>query len=200
MTKIKIVDIESSGLKSYPRDIALQIGITEIDTEEKTVVPIFDKVLGYNIADWKQDWKKAWIFDNSDLRLVDIKKAFVKGDTAEKVGTDAHNILVGQKVAIYNVAFDYSNYLRKPPFNITRKNTTILPCLMVFCTDICRIPLDWGHGYKWPRLEESFGMLVRNSIKKKLYKSTNFHNASYDTEVAGWLLLELIKKYNYKVD
>ena len=198
MTKIYITDIESSGLKSYPRDIALQIGISEVDTEAKTVIPIFDKVLGYNIDEWKQFWKEAWIFENSSLIIEDITFAYEKGDTAEKVGKEVYDILVDQKTAIYNVAFDYSNYLRRPPFNITRKNTTILPCLMVFCTDICKIPLDWNAGYKWPRLEESFGMLVKNSIKKKLYKSANFHNASFDTQATGYLLLELIENHGYK--
>lgn len=199
MTKIYVVDIESSGLKSYPRDIALQIGITEVDTEEKTVVPIFDKVLGYDTSNWKQSWKEAWIFQNSNLKLKDIDTAYAIGDYAEKIGKEAHDILVGKKIIIYNVAFDYSNYLRKSPFGITRKNTTILPCLMVFSTNICKIPLDWNSGYKWPKLEESIDIILNKEIKKKL-SDVQYHLAIDDTIVTGHLLLELIKSHGYKVD
>ena len=195
MTKIFCVDVETSGLRS--RDIIFQIGISEIDIEKKTVKPIFDKILGYDTTNWKQDWKDAWIFQNSSLKLTDIKKAYIKGDHSEKIGKEVNDLLNNQAIGIYNVGFDYP-FLKRKPFNVSRKTSKILPCLMIYCTNICRIPMDWGnHSWKWPTLTEAYEMLVNKRIQKSL--NINWHDAINDTIASGWLLLELIENHNYKV-
>lgn len=195
MTKIFCVDVETSGLRS--RDIVFQIGISEVDIKKKTVKPVYDRVIGYDTLDWSYDWKNAWIFNNSNLKLTDVEKAYAKGDHSKKIGKEVHDILLNQKIGIYNISFDYS-FLRRKPFNISRKTSTVLECLMLFSTPICRIPKGWGHGHKWPTLTESYEMLVNKKIQKNL--NISWHNASADTIATGYLLLELIKNHGYTVN
>lgn len=199
MTKIYCVDVETSGLRS--RDVVFSIGISKVDIDKKTVKPVYDRVLGYDTSEWNHDKKNAWIFENSDLKLTDIKKSYIKGDHSEKIGQEVYDLLKNQSITMYNIGFDYP-FLKRKPFNISRKTSKILQCLMLACTPICKLPFEvsWSNyssGHKWPTLTESYEMLVNKKIQKSL--NINWHSAISDTVASGYLLLELIENHNYKV-
>lgn len=200
MTKVYTVDVETSGLDPYPHDVVFQVAISEIDVNRVTVTPIYNEILGYDTKSdfWKDKWNEAYIFGISDLSLEDIEIAYKECNFPQKIGKEVFDILKEQKIAIYNVGFDYANYLRYDPFNITRKHAYVLRCLMLAATDPCGIELEWdNYQNKWPKLHESVDILLDDHIQKKL--GNNFHDASFDAQASGYILLELIKNYNYKV-
>lgn len=199
MTKVYTVDVETSGLDPFPWDVVFQVAISEVDINKTTVTPIYNEVIGYDIKGeiWKDKWNDAYIFGVSNLSREDIVNAYLRGNYPEKIGKEVYDILKGKKIGIYNVGFDYSNYLRYEPFYISRKVATILPCLMLAATDPCGIEMNWGHEFKWPKLHESVDILLDDSIQKSL--GNNYHDAQFDTQAGGFVMLELIKNYNYKI-
>ena len=195
--KILVADVESTGLKSFPTDLVLSIGIAEVDVINHTVDPFFNRILGYDTNEWGLAKKQSWIFSNSPLELEHVQQAYDKGQTAEVVAKEFNELVNKKHIAFYNKNFDYGNYLSHAPFSIDPMY--LLPCLMLASTEPAAIPNRYYPGYKWPRLEESFDLFLDKELKKDLLASESFHDALYDSVISGWVMLFLIDEGHYNI-
>ncbi len=197
MPKILVCDVESTGLVGTNKgDLIVSIGISEVDLINHTVTPYFDEIIGYDTNKWPQMKTDSWIFENSPLGVPDVLEAYDRGATLENIATKFNNAIENRWIAFYNREFDYNKFLKYSPFNIDKKR--VLPCLMLCATDPCAIPGYYG-VYKWPRLEEAASILLEKDIKDELAKKAEFHTASYDTQVSGFIMLKMIEDGYYNI-
>lgn len=195
--KVYVVDCETTGLDGYPQDLVLSIGVSEVDIINQTVDPFYNRVLGYDTNEWDIMKKESWIFENSNLGVEDVLYSYEHGNTAKNVANEFNKAMENKWIAMYNKDYDYGKFLAHSPFNLDPSR--ILPCLMYASTDPCAIPKSWGHGYKWPALEEAVDILLDDDIKEDLTKQENFHDALFDTFASGHIMLKLIELGHYNI-
>lgn len=100
--EIIMIDTETTGLFGYPDDVVVEIALSRVDLDKGTVKPAYTSIVGHEVDDWSQSMKHAWIFENTDLTLRDVRNA----PPIEKVVGIVREIVSGQMVTSYNVAFD----------------------------------------------------------------------------------------------
>jgi len=75
MTKIAVVDIETSGFQPQG-GLIVEIGIVRLNLETGVVIDEFDSIVkedGFNEKHSKHPY--GWVFQNSDLRYDDVLSA-----------------------------------------------------------------------------------------------------------------------------
>ena len=194
--KVYCVDLETSGLKGVPNDIALSIGVSEVDLINQTVKPYYDAVLGYDVSEWDLLKKQSWIFSNSNLSIEDVMYAYDHDNGAKNIANKFMELMENKPIAIYNVDYDYRKFLRHSPFNMAPNQ--ILPCVMMAAMDVCCIPGYYG-SYKWPTLSESVDIILDTDVKSLLAENEAYHDASYDVLATGYVLLKLIELGHYDI-
>ena len=195
--KILVADVESTNLHGIKQgDLVLSIGISEVDVVNQTVEPYFDEILGYDTNKWPDDKLNSWIFDNSNLKLEDINKAYNNNSTLENIANKFNKAVDGRWIAFYNRDFDYGRFIKHSPFDIDEKR--VLPCLMLASAPACCLPGYYG-SWKWPKLEEAVSILLDSETKDYLNKSQDYHNSLFDTEVSGFVMLKLIEEGFYNI-
>ncbi len=216
MTIIYVNDLETTGLRGYPSDDIIEIGIVKVDTEAKTVEKIYDKMIGYDLDSWSVSKKKAWIFDNSDITHQMVIDAWNKGDTLTKIVDEVHDTLRPDKsleptkTTSYNVAYDFDLFLLKPLnnskgfFDAWHFNDSdqyeIVECLMEAATPVCKIHSPYGYGFKWPRLHEARRHLFDPLEIRKKDIPDEVHRAVDDAYLAGHIMLKMIEMGAYTIE
>ncbi len=185
-----LIDTETTGRIGYPKDLVLDIGIVSVDTQRRKVERVYQSYLGYDVDSWSDYHRNAWIFDNSELTLNDIRDAMPAEDVIEEV----RDIVKGQVVTSYNVAFDFGRFLNLPPWELPDV-CRVGECVMIAAGDYFKIPHDYFESYRWPKLSYAYAALTKddpagiNGIQK--------HTALSDAFMAGYVLLELYERGHY---
>lgn len=187
-----LIDTETTGLRGYPIDHVVDVGICKIDLRDGSVEPVYESVVGHNVALWDEEHQNAWIFEHSDLTLKDVASA----KSADDVAVDMYEILRSEYLTSYNVGFDIQKFLRYAPFRVGEYVSRILPDPMLIATDICCIPGACS-SYKWPKLEEAYSILCPDDPAN--IKGCQDHRALSDARVASYVLIELHKRGLYEV-
>lgn len=189
MMIIHVIDIETTGLKGFPHDHVVSIGITEVDTERQSIREIYDEIVGHDIFKWGEKQKRAWIFENTDLKLEDIRS----GKDIQTVVDEVQLLLTNKKVTSYNTAFDLDRFLYLKPWYLSDVIKERKPCIMLSAKDYCKLPSKNGYDdYKYPKLVEAFAML-------DCKMSLGGHRALADALMASQVLLRLIEEGYYKL-
>ena len=71
MTKIAVIDIETTGLEPSS-DLILEIGIVELDLNTGDLKIIFDSYV--REPTFGDEHRNSWIFNNSNLSFEEVKK------------------------------------------------------------------------------------------------------------------------------
>lgn len=145
--KIAVLDIETTGFNPH-NDCILEIGIVELCLETGNKKIIYNKTI--KEEHYSERHKNAWIFSNSDLSHDII----LESEPLNK--SEIQEILNKYKVTAYNKKFDFS-FLKNRGFSITE-----LPCPMLIATNVCKIPKNFGSGYKWPKVPEAYHYLLQD--------------------------------------
>ena len=170
--KIAVVDIETTGFVT-DTDAILEIGITLVDTATQKLELIFDKVILDPVFEITRH-NNAWIFQNSDLKPVDVLNA----DTLETLTPELQAIFDKYKVTAHNKPFDLC-FLRSRGFVIDD-----VKCIMKSCREN-KLVLDHTGKTKAPSVEEVYSVFFPHEqyIEK--------HRGGDDSLHEGKILLKL---------
>lgn len=186
---VYVVDTETTGLNGCDRgDRVVDIGIVEVDTERGTVMPVYSNIVGYDISDWTEDQKNAWIFSHSDLTLDMVARA----EPLEEIARDVRLILDENVAASYNEAFDFDKFLFKSPWNI---DCALAPDIMLRAHRLIDGDHLFSDGSSWPKLETAYRGLCPDDPAH--LDGPQAHRALSDAVVASHVMLALIGRGEY---
>ena len=190
--EIYVIDTETTGLDGGPRDLVVDIGVCSVDLRRGLVTDVYSSVVGYDITEWEDHRKKAWIFENTDLKLDDVAAA----PPLFKVKNDIIKILRGRTVTAYNVPFDMDRFLYREPWSM-RGMFNVCTDIMKAATDVCKIPSElYGVSYKFPKLDYAYNTIVMGDPAGIDHKQS--HRALSDARMASYVMIEMYKKGNYR--
>jgi len=164
--KIAVLDIETTGLYTST-DAIVEIGITLVDTKTNEIKTIFDKVILDPVFN-KFKHKKAWIFENSDLKMSDV----LKGTPLEETREELQTIFDTYPITAHNKPFDL-RFLRDRDFVIND-----IKCLMRSCQQY-KLVINHKGSAKAPSVEEAYQVLFPNEhyIEKHRGGDDSIHEA-----------------------
>ncbi len=149
---IYVLDLETTGLQGYPKDKVVQIGVVSLDLVTGEIETEMDEYLGYELT---EEEKQSWIFTEGGLDPDSLRDA----RSPEEIAHDLRLMLRDQRVAIFNVGFDYTKFLAHPPFDLMPDDLVILPCVMQQARWVTRIKNRWDR-YKWPTLHQAVELVL----------------------------------------
>ena len=190
--EIYVLDTETTGLKGAHTDLVLDVGICKVRLSEGIVEDCYEAVLGYDVDDWDDYLRNAWIFSNSDLTLDDV--AFSRKSAAQ-VMDEVRRILKGKAVATYNMEYDLGKFLYQEPWNM---HGWFNECtdIMKAATPICKIPNQYGYkDYQYPRLEVAYEKITSGDPAGLRGKQD--HRALSDARAASWLMVQMYRDGAY---
>lgn len=174
-----VVDLETSGLKGFPQDKILEIGITEINLETKELKTVMDTSIYYDLDD-NPEIIDCWTLKNGNMDIIQIDN----GIDLENAIYQTQKILENKTWTSYNTDFDYIRFLRHWKISPPQY------CLMKKCKGLLRLSksnIYIPDKYKFPKLQEAYDYFVR----KPLIKSGQTHYAIDDSRMAAEIILQI---------
>lgn len=182
--EILITDIETIGF-NHKQDGILEIGAVSLNLKTGEIKEVFDSLLREDLLRGRH--QSAWIFNNSDLKVEDIRSA----PKAEKVLMEFQEVIDAYPYGCtaFNNVFDFG-FLEDRGITFDKK----LPCPMKLSTDICRIPSRRGSGFKWPNVEEAFKFFFPD------IQYTEKHRGLDDAKHEAMIVYKLYQMGVFKID
>ena len=182
---IYVIDTETTGLTGCPDDHIVDIGIAVLETDTGRVMPLYESLVGYDVDEWDDSRRNAWIFSNSDLTLDDVAAASPQADVRYEVAT----LLAGAHVTAYNTDFDLTRFLYRSPWRLDVV-TYAMPDIMMACDDL----VEHAPG-RHPSLMRSYQELCPDDEADLRGKQK--HRALSDAMAAAHVLRQLIRRGHY---
>jgi DNA polymerase-3 subunit epsilon len=190
--EIFVIDTETTGLDGGPRDLVVDVGVCSANIYNGTVKDIYSSIVGYDVTEWDDRKSKAWIFENSDLKLDDVAAA----KPFFKVKEEITRLLRGKPVTSYNVPFDMDRFLFREPWYM-RGVFNVCTDIMKAATDVCKIPSElYGVSYKFPKLDHAYKTIVDGDPAAVGEKQD--HRALSDARMASYVMIAMYKNGNYR--
>lgn len=145
--KILIVDIETCGGFTYKDGFPIEIGIVELDINTGVVEVLLDTLCKHK--GMRQEHRKSWIFDNSDLTVEEVQTAPMWEEVLPKIQEIVDKYPMG--ITAFNRRFDI-DYLTG--FGV--KFGKLQPCPMLVLKPIMNLPFKNGGIGKFPNCEEAW--------------------------------------------
>ncbi|MBE6527321.1 MAG: hypothetical protein E7Z63_06110 [Thermoplasmata archaeon] len=188
MTKIFVVDTETTGLTGYPSDLVLEVGVMSYDTESHAINQEYGAVIGYDTSEWPKKWTDCWAYNNTSLSLDKTND----GVPFKEVRDTVCNLLKGNYATSYNRKFDFNQFLDHEPWSVQCLKA---PCIMLSFgsayPDLC----SYNHHAQACSQEIAYNATFPDD---PLNLSVQTHRAVDDATVAAWLLRHLHE--NHKIE
>ena len=182
--KILIIDIETTGFLNANGKI-VEIGMVELDLKTGARKIVFDKCVR-ETSMTKRDIERAWIIQNSSLRVSDVMNAVAFDDVKDEVQQIVNSYPAG--ATAYNKSFDF-DFLSSRGINFPKE----VDCPMLASTPVCKLPSPRGRGYKWPKVEEAYDYFFPNNNYEEEHRGAD--DAMHEAEI----VYELYKMGKIKV-
>ena len=207
---VLIIDTETTGLRGYPVDRVLEIGIAEYDGISGNISPVYSEMIRYDdIVDFDSKYvnpdgsRRIWIYRNSDMRMEDTLNAAKGLDTVVR---EVREIVSGREVTSYNVKFDFGKFLYQEPWNIRNIVTRKIDIMKLATTKVYELAdsdsiedkglqerllrerEDSPHPEKWVRSIDAYRVLCPEDPMKL---EGMRHRAIDDAVMEGWILKAL---------
>lgn len=188
--KILVLDIETTGF-SHKKDCILELGAVVLDTETGKTRKAFnatfkEKHLSGGSKDGKKyNHTKAWIFDNSDMTLDEIRNS----EDIEFYREDIQKLLTkyAGRITAWNRDFD-AGFLEDRGFDLGET----MGCPMKLTTDFFGLKQKNGKTPKWASVPEaavSLGIVNEDFVEA--------HRGLEDARLEASIIYMLIKKGEY---
>jgi DNA polymerase-3 subunit epsilon len=190
--EIYVLDTETTGLEGAPKDLVVDVGITRVSLRRGTVEDCYSSVLGYDVDEWDDYHRNAWIFQNTDMTLDMVAEA----PPAMKVIEDVRRLLRGKTVTTYNMAYDLDKFLYQEPWNM---RGTFKPCfdIMLAATKVCKLPSQfYGREYRYPKLDHAYSTIVEGDPAG--IEGVQDHRALSDARMASYLMIKMFRDGTYR--
>lgn len=191
--EIYVLDTETTGLYGAPKDVVVDVGITKVSLRKGTVEDAYSSVLGYDVDEWDEYHREAWIFQNTDMTLEMVSEA----PDAMKVISDVRRLLKGKNVTAYNIGYDFQKFLYIEPWSM-RGLFTECPDIMLAAKDVCKLPSQYyGREYRYPKLDYAYEHIVDGDPAGIHGKQD--HRALSDARMASYLMIQMFRDGTYRV-
>lgn len=148
--KILVLDIETAGLKITAPIV--EIGLALVDTEKKEIKPLFNKIIREKHFNPRYN-SKAWIFHNSDLKVIDVMNA----QPLENYKKELQDYFNLYPLTAYNKSFDL-RFMRDRGFKIND-----IKCLMKACNPLGKAFDKNGKRKTIPSVEDMYNQFFPDS-------------------------------------
>ncbi len=190
--EIYVLDTETTGLEGAPKDLVVDIGICKASLRRGTVEDVYSSVLGYNVDEWDDYHRDAWIFQNTDMTLEMVAEA----PSAMSVIEDVRHILRKKCVTSYNVKYDMDKFLFQEPWCL-RGEFDLCNDIMVAATPVCKVPGMYnGQKYRYPKLDLAYSKIVEGDPAG--IHGVQDHRALSDARMASYVMIELFRNGDYE--
>ncbi len=188
--EIYVLDTETTGLEGAPKDIVVDIGICRVSLRKGTVEDVYSSVLGYEVDEWDDYHRNAWIFENTDMTLEMVAEA----PPAMRVIEEVRKILRKKAVTTYNMAYDLDKFLYQEPWNMRGEFT---PCfdIMLAATKVCKLPSLYDGQYRYPKLDHAYSTITEDDPAGIC--GTQSHRALSDAQMASYVMIQMFRDGNY---
>ena len=186
---VLVVDLETTGLKGYPDDLVVNVGVVGVNIINANVIDVYDATIHYDTSMWTDRLKDSWIFSKGYMKLEDLEG----GEDLYEVAKDLKRMAVTKPMTSYNLNFDFGRFLDWPPFELSRRSgARILRCLMKAAAQCPLIPRDRSHddGKRCPKLETAYKILCPDDPAQ--IGEEQRHLGLYDARMAGCILIPLL--------
>jgi len=190
--EIYVLDTETTGLFGAPKDVVVDIGITKTSLRKGTVEDVYSSVLGYDVDQWDDYRRNAWIFQNTDMTLDMVSEA----PPAMHVIEDVRRILRNKVVTSYNIGYDMSKFLYLEPWNLAG---TFKECtdIMKAATPVCKLPSEYyGREYRYPKLDYAYEHIVDGDPAG--IDGVQDHRALSDARMASYVMIQMFRDGSYR--
>lgn len=190
--EIYVLDTETTGLKGAPDDVVVDIGITRVSLSKGTVKDVYSSVVGYDVEEWNDYRRNAWIFENTDLTLDMVAEA----PPLPYVIDDVRRILRGKWVTSYNIEYDMNKFLYLEPWFL---RGTFRQCedIMKAATPVCKLPSEYyGRQYRYPKLDVAYSMIVDGDPAG--INGVQDHRALSDARMASYVMIAMWRNHDYR--
>jgi DNA polymerase-3 subunit epsilon len=147
--------------------------------------------VGYDVSEWDDRRKNAWIFENTDLTVEMVAAAAPQPN----VRTDLMRLLRGKKVTAYNVPFDLGKFLYRDPWRLRgafRECTDI----MAAATEVCKLPSQFYEvKYRFPKLDHAYSAITEGDPAG--IEGKQDHRALSDARMASHLMIGMFRGGDY---
>jgi len=190
--EIYVLDTETTGLFGAPKDVVVDIGITRVSIMKGTVEDVYSSVLGYDVDEWDDYRRNAWIFNNTDMTLDMVSEA----PSATKVIEDVRRILKGKHVTAYNVGYDMDKFLYQEPWSL-KGMFYLCTDIMKAATEVCKLPSEYyGRQYRYPKLDYAYSHIVEGDPAG--IDGVQDHRALSDARMASYLMIKMYRDGDYR--
>lgn len=190
--EILVLDTETTGLKGAPDDVVVDIGITKVSLSKGTVKELYSSIVGYDVDEWNDYRRNAWIFENTDLTLDMVAEA----PPLIHVMDSVRRILKGKWVTSYNVAYDFDKFLYREPWSL---KGTFYQCkdIMIAATEVCKFPSEYyGRQYRYPKLDAAYAKILDDRDPAGIAGDQK-HRALSDAVMASYIMIEMWRNGEY---
>lgn len=190
--EILVLDTETTGLYGAPKDVVVDVGITKVSLRKGSVTDIYSSVLGYDVDEWDDYRRNAWIFQNTDMTLDMVAEA----PKAVKVIDDVRRILRNKNVTTYNIQYDLDKFLYQEPWSL-RGSFNQCYDIMIAAKDVCKLPSQYyGREYRYPKLDYAYSHIVEGDPAG--IEGVQDHRALSDARMASYLMIQMFRDGTYR--
>lgn len=190
--EIYVLDTETTGLFGAPKDVVVDIGITKVSLRRGTVEDVYSSVLGYDVDEWDDYRRSAWIFENTDMTLDMVREA----PPAMKVIDDVRRLLRNKYVTAYNIGYDMKKFLYLDPWDLKLSFNECYD-IMLAAKDVCKLPSQYyGREYRYPKLDYAYENIVEGDPAGINGKQD--HRALSDARMASYLMIQMFRDGTYR--
>ncbi|MBE6528622.1 MAG: 3'-5' exonuclease [Thermoplasmata archaeon] len=190
--EIYVLDTETTGLFGAPKDVVVDIGITKVSLRRGTVEDVYSSVLGYDVDEWDDYRRSAWIFENTDMTLDMVREA----PPAMKVIDDVRRLLRNKYVTAYNIGYDMNKFLYLDPWDLKLSFNECYD-IMLAAKDVCKLPSQYyGREYRYPKLDYAYENIVAGDPAGINGKQD--HRALSDARMASYLMIQMFRDGTYR--
>ncbi len=190
--EIFVLDTETTGLFGAPKDLVVDVGITKVSLRKGTVDDVYSSVLGYDVDQWDDYRRNAWIFQNTDMTLDMVSEA----PPAMSVIEDVRRILRNKVVTAYNIGYDMTKFLYLEPWSLAG---TFKECtdIMKAATQVCKLPSQYyGREYRYPKLDYAYENIVDGDPAG--IDGVQDHRALSDARMASYVMIQMFRDGSYR--
>ncbi len=191
--EIYVLDTETTGLRGAPDDVVVDIGITRVSLSKGTVQDVYSSVVGYDVEEWNDYRRNAWIFENTDMSLDMVAEA----PPLPYVIDDVRRILRGKWVTSYNIPYDMDKFLYMEPWSL-RGTFKVCTDIMLAATQVCKLPSEYyGRQYRYPKLDHAYEIILKGEDPAGI-NGVQDHRALSDARMASYVMIEMWKNHDYR--
>lgn len=175
MTKIAIVDIETTGFQNQG-GLIVEVGVVGLDLESGNISDEFDAIVRENEFGAMHRRKPyGWVFQNSDLKYEDVLLARNLTKTLPEIQGVLDKYPLG--ATAYNKQFDFG-FLKSRGLRVKE-----LPCIMLSAAPVVDLPPNPGFfDAKWPKVEEAWKYFFPNAKYKEAHRALD--DARHEAQIA----------------